>query len=95
MVAEGISGLEEGYCNIHLLPMYQKKIAYGSNGFPWSSDICKRDVSYEKGICPVAEDLHDRTFLTISMCLHEFDETDVNLLVKAFHKVWNHLDSLK
>jgi perosamine synthetase len=95
LVAEGISGLEEGYCNIHLLPMYQKKIAYGSNGFPWSSDICKRDVSYEKGICPVAEDLHDRTFLTISMCLHEFDETDINLLVKAFHKVWNQLDSLK
>ncbi len=95
LVAEGVSGLEEGYCNIHLLPMYQKKIAYGSSGFPWSSDICKRDVSYEKGICPVAEELHDKTFLTISMCLHEYHEEDIHLLIKAFHKVWNNLDSLK
>jgi len=95
LVAEGVSGLEEGYCNIHLLPMYQKKIAYGSSGFPWSSDICKRDVSYEKGICPVAEELHDKTFLTISMCLHEYNEEDIHLLIKAFHKVWKNLDSLK
>jgi nucleoside-diphosphate-sugar epimerase len=26
--AEGVSGLTSGYANIHLLPMYQKKIAY-------------------------------------------------------------------
>jgi perosamine synthetase len=60
--AEGLKGLLGGYANIHLLPMYQKKLAYGSKGFPWSSDICKRDVSYKKGICPNAETLHDSTF---------------------------------
>ena len=62
LVAEGVEGLAEGYTNIHLLPMYQKKIAYGSKGFPWTAAICKRDVSYAKGICPVAEELHDKTF---------------------------------
>lgn len=56
--AEGVKGLAGGYTNIHLLPMYQQKIAYGSKGFPWTSDICRRDVSYHKGICPVAERLH-------------------------------------
>ena len=28
--AEGLEGIAEGYVNLHLLPMYQKKIAYGS-----------------------------------------------------------------
>ena len=31
--AEGIDGLAGGYTNIHLLPMYQQKIAYGKKGF--------------------------------------------------------------
>ena len=48
--AEGLQGLMNGYINIHMLPMYQKKIAYGSKGFPWTSDICHRDVKYSKGI---------------------------------------------
>lgn len=65
--AEGISGLSNGYQNVHLLPIFQKKVAYGSKGFPWSSDICQRDVSYAKGICPVAEKLHDETYLGFAM----------------------------
>ena len=86
--AEGVTGLAAGYVNVHLLPMYQRKIAYGSNGFPWTSDICKRDVSYEKGICPIAEELHDKTFLGFAMCLNELDNEDVDLIVTAFKKVW-------
>ena len=86
--AEGVTGLSAGYVNVHMLPMYQRKIAYGSNGFPWTSDICKRDVSYAKGICPVAEELHDKTFLGFAMCLNELDNEDVDLIVAAFKKVW-------
>ena len=92
--AEGVHGLIGGYVNVHMLPMYQQKIAYGSNGFPWSSDICKRDVSYDKGICPVAEELHEKTFLGYEMCLHDLNDQDVNLIMAAFKKVWNNLDKL-
>jgi perosamine synthetase len=92
--AEGVTGLAAGYANIHLLPMYQQKIAYGSNGFPWSSDICKRDVSYAKGICPVAEELHDKSYLGYEMCLHELEDDDVALIVAAFRKVWQQLKEL-
>jgi perosamine synthetase len=92
--AEGITGLAAGYVNVHLLPMYQQKIAYGSNGFPWSSDICKRDVSYAKGICPVAEELHDKSFLEYEMCLSELEDEDVDLIVAAFRKVWENLHHL-
>jgi perosamine synthetase len=92
--AEGITGLAAGYANVHLLPMYQQKIAYGSRGFPWSSDICKRDVSYAKGICPVAEELHDKTYLGYEMCLNDLADRDVNLIVEAFQKVWHQMGKL-
>ncbi len=93
--AEGLKGLIGGYTNIHLLPMYQKKIAYGSKGFPWNSDICKRKVSYTKGICPVAENLHDTTFLGFEMCLHEMNDTEIEAMISVFRKVWSNLKSLK
>ena len=93
--AEGIKGLANGYQNVHLLPIFQKKIAYGSKGFPWSSDICRRDVTYEKGICPVAEKLHDETYMSFAMCLHDLNDSDVDLIGKAFSKVWQSLPELR
>jgi perosamine synthetase len=91
--AEGLDiGL--GYQNVHLLPMYQQKIAYGSKGFPWSSDIYKGNVSYSKGICPVAEKLHDSTFFYYGLCTHDLSESDIDLILEAFHKVWDNLNSL-
>jgi len=93
--AEGVEGLTGGYANIHLLPIFQKKIAYGSQGFPWTSDICKREVSYNKGICPIAEDLHETSFLGYEMCLHDLSGEDVKLIIEAFNKVWNNLDELR
>ena len=93
--AEGVEGLAAGYANIHLLPMYQRKIAYGSRGFPWSSDICRREVSYAHGICPVAEELHEKTYIGFAMCMHELDEKEVGLMVEAFKKVWTNLESLR
>ena len=93
--AEGVEGLTTNYTNLHLLPMYQNKIAYGSKGFPWNSDFCKREVDYSKGICPVAEELNDFSYLGFLMCLHKLDDDEVDLLIDAFHKVWNNLDQLK
>lgn len=93
--AEGLEGLAGGYVNVHLLPMYQKKMAYGSHGFPWSSNLCRREVNYARGICPVAEELHDETFVGFPMCLHDLSDPDVALIIAAFRKVWGNLDALK
>lgn len=91
--AEGVA-VSQHYQNIHLLPLYQRKIAYGSMGFPWASDICRRNVDYSKGICPVAERLNDSTYLGFGMCVYDLAEDDVDLIVSAFHKVWNSLELL-
>jgi perosamine synthetase len=93
--AEGVAGLAQGYTNIHLLPMFQNKIAYGSSGFPWVSGVCKRDVNYQKGICPVAEKLHDQTFLGLAMCMYEMTDAEIDLIGQAFCKVWQQMDSLR
>ena len=35
--AEGVTGLFSGYYqNIHLLPLFWHRIAYGVHGFPWT-----------------------------------------------------------
>jgi perosamine synthetase len=95
LVAEGVEGLAPGYANLHLLPMYQQKIAYGSKGFPWTSDICHRDVDYSPGICPVAEELQSKSYLCYEMCLNELNEEDTNLVAAAFQKVWQQMETLK
>jgi dTDP-4-amino-4,6-dideoxygalactose transaminase len=91
--AEGLD-FSEGFVNVHMLPMYQQKIAYGSNGFPWSSDIYKGNVSYEKGICPVAEELHEKNFICYGLCTHELNDADVDLIIEVFKKVWSNINNL-
>ncbi|MDH4199228.1 MAG: DegT/DnrJ/EryC1/StrS family aminotransferase, partial [Spirochaetia bacterium] len=95
LIAEGIEGLSPRYVNLHLLPMYQQKMAYGSKGFPWTSNICRRDMDYRHGICPVAEDLQEKSYLGFAMCLNDLSDMDADLIVRAFQKVWDKMDSLK
>ena len=54
---EGIPLGEGGYAPIYLQPMYQKKIAFGTNGAPFTSDYYDRDINYAKGLCPIAEQM--------------------------------------
>lgn len=92
--AEGVPGLMNGYQNVHLYPLFQQRIAYGTAGFPWTSPYAGRDVRYGRGTCPVAEDLHARTFLGINICLNNYSPDDVAQVVGAFDKVWRNLDVL-
>lgn len=92
--AEGVP-VSTGYQNLHLLPIYQNRIAYGRHGFPWSAPFYDGAVSYAKGICPVAEDLQDSSYIGLSMCMNDYAKQDIDLLIGAFHKVWGHLNRLK
>jgi dTDP-4-amino-4,6-dideoxygalactose transaminase len=87
LVAEGVEGLMAGYVNLHLLPMYQKKIAYGSSGFPWTAGFARKDISYAKGICPVAERLHSEEFLGFQTCKFELSESEIESLIFAMRRV--------
>lgn len=95
LAAEGVPGVMNGYINVHLLPMYQKRIAHGSRGYPWRAAGEDSRVSYAKGICPVAEHMHDRGMLGIQTCAHDFSDDQVDLVIEAFRKVWDQLDDLR
>ncbi len=92
--SEGIKGLMSGYANIHLLPLYQNKIAYGNSNFPWSYEKTRRNISYEKGICPVAEELNEETFIGIETCLYEYTNDNLKEIIEAFVKVFSNLNRL-
>jgi dTDP-4-amino-4,6-dideoxygalactose transaminase len=92
--AEGVA-VSRRYQNIHLLPVYQRKIAFGSKGFPWTSDICRRPVSYKKGICPIAERLNDSEFLGLNLCAYDINSKNIELIIKAFKKVWAFIEKKK
>ena len=86
----GVQGLYPGYENVHLLPIYQKKIAYGSKGFPWKAKFSRKNISYKKGICPVAERLHDKELISFEICQFDLNHKDIKLIIKSFKRVWKY-----
>ncbi len=89
--SKGIPGLSSGYTCLHLLPMFQKKIAYGNKGFPWNSQFYKGKVSYKIGTCKNAEYLHFKSFIKFETCLYDLSKEDVNFVIKGFKTVWKEL----
>ena len=77
----GLTFLEEGYVMVNRLPLFQKKIAYGQSGFPWSLNDNK-DLGYSLGDCPTGDFLHDQSFLELSICMCEFSEKEITHLLR-------------
>ena len=84
-----------GYANIHLLPMFQKKIAFGNKGIPWKSDFYKGNVKYKKGICPVAEEYHEKKFICLCSCMIKGEEKDLLKIEKIFNKILRNISELR
>ena len=81
----------EGYVNVHLLPIFRKKIAYGlKNNLPWS--INNRHYSYLKGSCPNAEFLHNKTFIGVEMCKYEFNNNELDFIFQKLRNIWKSLN---
>ena len=85
---EGINFIFKGYSLLHLLPMYQKKIAYGSKGFPW--EPYNKKVNYKRGICPISERL-DKEIICMEMCYYDFSKKNIEEIIDKFNKVWKKL----
>ncbi|MDC0179609.1 DegT/DnrJ/EryC1/StrS family aminotransferase [Candidatus Pelagibacter sp.] len=77
-----------GYANIHLYPMFQKKIAYGKNHFPWSLSKSSMKISYNKGICPISENMNENSIIKIPICDYQFSVDDQKKLIQCFLETW-------
>lgn len=80
---------------IYLEPMYQLKIAYGTNGFPFVGPHYDGEVDYSKGICPVVEKMHFDELFCHEMMRPPTTRDDMDDLVNAFYKVWENREELK
>lgn len=69
---------------LYLQPMYQKRIAYGSKGYPFSESR----VKYDRGICPVVERMHFNEFFSHELMRPGMLKEDLDDVVRAFEKVW-------
>lgn len=78
---------------LYLAPLFQNKIAYGSKGFPWS--MSGREYDYEKGLCPVSEDLHYNKVLTHEYMRPGMRKKDLDDVIEAFCKVWRNIDEIR
>jgi dTDP-4-amino-4,6-dideoxygalactose transaminase len=88
--AEGIP-MSQGYVEpIYLQPLYQRRTVYGTSGCPFTCSFNKSDVSYEKGICPVAERMHYEELMAADLCHANVTRHDLDDVVAAFQKVLEH-----
>jgi dTDP-4-amino-4,6-dideoxygalactose transaminase len=76
---------------LYLLPMFQKRIAIGRDGWPFT--LTTR--SYHKGLCPVAERLHEIELVGFDCCCVKVTDTELDGLIRAFRKVHENRDQLQ
>jgi len=90
LAAEGFPHFT-GYSRpLYLLPIFQKRVAIGSQGFPFTLS----DRTYPKGLCPVAERMHEQEFIGFEPCAYAPSDTEIDQLIAAVHKVYHHRERL-
>jgi dTDP-4-amino-4,6-dideoxygalactose transaminase len=95
LAAEGIP-IRGGYVRpLYLEPLYQKKIALGDKGFPFVGAHYEGMANYDKGICPVAEDLYENKILINAYVYPPLQRADMEQIVAGVDKVYSHADQLK
>ena len=81
------TGFIEGYIKpLYLAPLYQKKIAIGRTGFPWSANLGV-EYNYSKGNCPVVERMYDHELIYTPLMREPLTESDIDDFVAAIKKV--------
>lgn len=88
LVAEGIP-FGAGYVRpLYLNPIYHENKPFIYNYFG-------KEISYDKGICPVTERLHEKELITTTVCRPPATLEDMDDVVKAANKIIENKDELK
>jgi len=76
---------------LYLLPLYQEQIAFGKDGYPFN---LSSNTNYNKGLCPVTEDMHYNKLISHEFMRPGMTKEDMDDVIKAFEKVWKNIDEL-
>jgi len=92
--AEGIP-VAQGYVEpLYLQPLYQQRMGYGHEGFPFSHAGYAGSVSYKRGICPVTERMHFNELISTDVCHADIRREDLDDFALAFEKVFDSMNQL-
>lgn len=81
--------LNPGYLSpLHRLPLFQKQIAYGSSGYPFSEASPSALASYAPDSCPVVEEV-ERELICHELMTPGMSHSDLDDVFLAFEKVWD------
>lgn len=87
--------LSGGYVKpLYLNPVYQRRIAIGGHGFPFDRSGVPAP-SYAKGLCPVAERMHERELMISFLVREPLETADIDDFVDAMLKVLEHAPALQ
>ncbi|MDR7306033.1 DegT/DnrJ/EryC1/StrS family aminotransferase [Rhodoferax saidenbachensis] len=75
---------------IYQIPMFQRQIAIGKNGFPFNL-VGK---TYSEGLCLVTEKMHKKELLQFQPVSWDVDEDQVAMLIEAVRKVYQQAESI-
>lgn len=79
---------------LYLMPLFQKKTGFGGGKYPFNSQR-GRTISYEKGLCPVAERMHEKEIFFHDMMHANIGREDREDVVAAFRKVYENRSQLR
>lgn len=77
---------------LYLQSLYQRKIAFGGDGYPFN---LHDDLNYSKGLCPVAERMHESEFFGHELMTPGMKTEDLDVVVAAFSKVADNVNELR
>jgi perosamine synthetase len=86
LAAEGFPNVTGYVRPLYLLPVFQKRIAIGAAGYPFSLST----VRYPKGLCPVSERIYEKELIYLVTALYDIDHDCGELLAQAVRKVYAH-----
>jgi perosamine synthetase len=86
LTAEGVPHGVGYVAPLYWLPIFQKRIAIGAQGYPFSLS----QVQYPRGLCPVTEAMHEQELVLFENCMYTITPSQRDLLVEAIRKVYAH-----
>jgi len=91
LAAEGLPNFEGYLAPLYMLPIFQKRIAMGRDGFPFNGS----DVEYKQGMCPVVEDMKYNKMLGFEPCIYDISDSELLLIQDVFSKLQENMGALK
>lgn len=79
---------------LYLEPMYQKKIAYGAKGCPFSCPHYEGKIDYTAVSCSTAERLWKKELIAANFVKYPNSVSDMHLFVDAVERIMNHKEDI-